>query len=225
MAYKTGLLDTMLFRSFSICSFYEKFHEELVKLKEIFKQNSYSEKFIYRCRTYNGTKVVELIAAKKELMLVLQQLFEIRNRIQCCLKKNAPGFHLKVVFQSRKQLSTLFTVKDKINKMLHSSLVYKFNCNICNDIHYGKTKQHFKVRACEHLSMMPLTREKVKSSKESAVFDHIVHIGHNASFDDFKTLVKVFDDLRLLLRESLLILCDDPPLNRYVKSIPLELFS
>ena len=46
MAYKTGLLDTMLFRSFSICSFYEKFHEEIVKLKEIFKQNSYSEKFI-----------------------------------------------------------------------------------------------------------------------------------------------------------------------------------
>ena len=45
MAYKTGLL----FRYFSMCSSYGKFHEETVKLKEIFKQNSYSEKIIDRC--------------------------------------------------------------------------------------------------------------------------------------------------------------------------------
>ena len=40
MTYKFGLLETMLFRRFSICSSYEKFHEEIVKLKEIFKRNS-----------------------------------------------------------------------------------------------------------------------------------------------------------------------------------------
>ena len=49
--------------------------------------------------------------------------------------------------------------------------------------------------------------------------------GHNASFDDFETFVKECDESRLLLRESLLILRDAPPLNRYLKSIPLELFS
>ena len=38
MTYKTGLSETaMLFRCFSICSTYEKFNEEIVKLKEIFK--------------------------------------------------------------------------------------------------------------------------------------------------------------------------------------------
>ena len=50
----------------------------------------------------------------------------------------------------------LFTFKDKINKMLHSNLVYKFKCNVCNDIYYGKTKDNFKVRACEHLGTTPL---------------------------------------------------------------------
>ena len=49
MACKTGLLETMLFRCFSICSSYEKFHEEIAKLKQIFKRNSYPEKFIDRC--------------------------------------------------------------------------------------------------------------------------------------------------------------------------------
>ena len=77
--------------------------------------------------------------------------------------------------------------------MPHSNLVCKFKCNISNDICYGKTKQHFKVRACEHLGITPLTGKKVKSPKESAVFDHIVHTGHNATFDNFETLVKECD--------------------------------
>ena len=109
--------------------------------------------------------------------------------------------------------------------MLHSNLVYKFKCTICNDICYGKTKRHFKVRACEHLGIMPLTKKKVKIPKESAVFNNIVHTGHNASIHDFETLVKECDKFRLLLRESFLILHDDLPLNRFVKSIPLEVFS
>ena len=90
--------------------------------------------------------------------------------------------------------------------MLHFNLVYKFKCNFCNDIYYGKTIRHFKVRACEHLGITPLPGKKVKSPKESAVFNHNFHTGHNASFDDFETLVKESDELRPLLRESLLIL-------------------
>ena len=84
--------------------------------------------------------------------------------------------------------------------------------------------RHFKDRACEHLGITPLTGKEAKSPKESAVFDHIAHTCHNASFDDFETLAKECDEFRLLFRESLLILCDDPLLNRYVNSIPLELF-
>ena len=86
--------------------------------------------------------------------------------------------------------------------MLHPNLVYKFRCNICNDIYYGKTKRHFKVRACEHLGITPLTGKKVISPKESAVSDHIFHTSNNASFDDFETYVKESDEFRLLLRES-----------------------
>ena len=114
--------------------------------------------------------MVDLIIDRKEPILVLpyigQQSSEIRNRIQCCLEKNAPVFKLKVVFQSNQQLSRLFTFKYKINKILHSNLVYKFKCNICNDICYGKTNCHFKVRPCERLGIAPLTGKKVKSPKK-----------------------------------------------------------
>lgn len=65
--------------------------------------------------------------------------------------------------------------------------------------------------------------KKVKRAKECAVFDQFFYTGHNV--DDFETLVKEPDKFRLLISESLLILLDDLPLNRYVTSIPLELFS
>ena len=102
-------LETMLF----LC----KFHEEIVKLKRIFKRNSYPEKFTDRCikdflNKLHVPKVIELTAARKELILVLlyfgQQSFEIRNSIQCCFKKNAPVFNLKVVFQSKNDHAIYF---------------------------------------------------------------------------------------------------------------------
>ena len=38
VAYKFGLVYALLHRSFSICSSYEKFHEEMVLLKDILKR-------------------------------------------------------------------------------------------------------------------------------------------------------------------------------------------
>ena len=46
VAYKFGLVYTLLYRSFSICSSYEKFHEEIVLLKGIFKKNEYPQLLI-----------------------------------------------------------------------------------------------------------------------------------------------------------------------------------
>ena len=39
--YKKSLIDTLLFRCFSICSDYTSFHFEVENLREIFKKNSY----------------------------------------------------------------------------------------------------------------------------------------------------------------------------------------
>ena len=79
MTYKTVLLETTVFGCFSIYSSYEKFHEEIVKLKEIFKRNSYTEKFRDRyiqhfLNKLHIPKVTELTAAKKELILALPYL-------------------------------------------------------------------------------------------------------------------------------------------------------
>ena len=46
---KIVLLHTLSYRCFQICSDWTKFHLELVKLINIFKNNSYPENFINNC--------------------------------------------------------------------------------------------------------------------------------------------------------------------------------
>ena len=46
---KIGLLHTLLYRCFQICSDWTKFHLELVNLIDVFKNNDYPENFIHNC--------------------------------------------------------------------------------------------------------------------------------------------------------------------------------
>ena len=47
--YKKSLIDTLLFRCFSICSDYTLFHLEVENLREILKKNSYPSGIIEQC--------------------------------------------------------------------------------------------------------------------------------------------------------------------------------
>ena len=49
LSYKTGLIWSLLYRAFSLCSSFELFHQELLKLKDIFKRNGYPTSFIDNC--------------------------------------------------------------------------------------------------------------------------------------------------------------------------------
>ena len=49
ISYKHGLVNALIFRCFEICSSYEKLHNEIVYLKEIFKRNRYPNDFADLC--------------------------------------------------------------------------------------------------------------------------------------------------------------------------------
>ena len=135
-----------------------------------------------------------------------------------------PYCSLRIVFQSKTRLSSLFRFKDIIPKVISSHLVYKFTCTCSNATYYGESERHFFVRAYEHLGMTPLTGKRVRKPKKSAIFDHILLNGHDASFQDFMILLKENNRFKLHLKESLLIKRDKPELNRNIYSYLLELF-
>ena len=231
--YKTGLIKSLLFRCFNLCSDFVKFHHEIDILKGILYKNSYPRGFVDKCikeflDRVLTRKVVVSTVPKKDLMIVLPYLgklsLQIRTRINRVIRNKLLHCNLRIVFQTKCKLINFFTFKDKIPVFLRSGIVYKFKCGGCNATYYGKTKRHFKIRMCERLGVSALTGKRVKGDNGSAIKEHHLFCNYSSSFDDFSILASNNNDFKVTLMESLLINRDHPPLNKNRHSLPLELF-
>ena len=230
--YKTGLIESLLFPCFNLCSDFVKFHHEINILKGILYKNSYPRDFVDKCINKVLDKVltqnvVVSTVPKKDSLIVLPYLgklsLQIRTRINRVMKNKLPHYNFRIVFQSKCKLINFFTFKDKIPIFLRSGIVYKFKCGGCNATYYGKTKRHFKVRMCEHLGVSALTGKRVKEDDDSAIKEHHLFCNHSSGFDDFSMLASNNNDFKITLMESLLINRDHPPLNNNKHSLPLKL--
>ena len=97
---------------------------------------------------------------------------------------------------------------------MRSLLCYKFQSSSCNATCYGKTKHHIKVRVSGHMGVSAHTGKNIKSTKHSAVRDHMLVCNNIVSFEDFSVLTNRTNDFRIKLQESLLIHCDRPQLKK-----------
>ena len=69
-----------------------------------------------------------------------------------------------------------------------------------------------------------ITRKMLKNIKDSAVSDHLLRCHCTLDFDHFDILATDVSKFNLLVKESVLLKCDNPVLKRTTKSFPLELF-
>ena len=129
-----------------------------------------------------------------------------------------------IIFKPPLEIVNHFHFKDVLPEKLCSGLVYKFKCNSCNTIYYGKTKHHFYVRAVEHMGISHLTNKGLQNVKQSAISDHLLTCNCNINFNDFTMISDDSNNIKLLIKESLLISCDKPILNKTIKYFQLELF-
>ena len=189
--YKIGLTKSLLFRCFSLCSDFIKFHHEIDKLKSILYKNSYPRDLIGKCikefldKVLTPKPVVSTVP-KKQLIITLPYLgklsLQLRTRINRIMKSKLPYCNVQFVFQTKCEISNFFTFKDKIPLVLRSGIVYNFQCGSCNATYYGKTKRHFKVRMCEHLGISALTGKRVKGDDDSAIKEHLLFLQSQTRF-------------------------------------------
>ena len=231
--YKIGLVHSLLFQFFKICSSMENFHIEVELLRSIFKCNNYPVNIIDQCikkffdKLYVPKQIVPTVP-KKELLVVLPYLgtfsLNLRKRLYKSVSKSLPQCNIKVIFQSKNRLSSFFKFKDSIPSHLRSHLIYKFQCSNCNITYYSETERHLKVRAGEHISMSPLTGKRVNNNKKSSVKDHCLLSGHVCSFEDFTVINYESHKFKRLTKESLLFTKNNALSNKQAKSLKLELF-
>ena len=122
--YKHGLVMSLLYRCFYLCSDLIKFHHEVSELKLILGRNGYPSKVIDFCirnflNKIHLPKKTVATAAKKEIFIMLPFLsLQIRTRIPELVASKLPYYNLKVVFRSTRRLSNCFSFKDKIPKFM-----------------------------------------------------------------------------------------------------------
>ena len=75
-----------------------------------------------------------------------------------------------------------------MSKEVCSLLCYKFQCSCSNASYHGKTKCHFKVRVSQHMGVSVHTSKNTKSTRNSAVRDHMLNCNNTVSFEDFSIL-------------------------------------
>ena len=75
---------------------------------------------------------------------------------------------LNVVFQSSNKIRNAFRFKDQIPIYMNSNVIYKYKCNIGNDVYTGETKLHLLVRQYEHLGRSILTEKSSKYKEKDA---------------------------------------------------------
>ena len=139
---KIGLLHTSLYRCFRICSDWTKFQLESFKLIDVFKNNGYPEDFINNCfkvflNNKYGERETVITVPKNTLFLVFPYLgplsVQARTKLRKSLKDILNCCKLQIVFKSQNKLAKAFRFKDRIPKELTSGVVYKFQCEFCNE--------------------------------------------------------------------------------------------
>ena len=87
-------------------------------------------------------------------------------------------------------------------------MLYKYKCDICNNVYVGKTKRHLIVPQYEHLGKEISTDKFLRySDKDATAIRKQCHsLDHLASIDKFSILGNAMNNYHLSLKESLLIL-------------------
>ena len=240
LAYKKGLISSLMFRIFHLCSNWSIIHDEIKNLRIFLLNNHYPqnfidssickilEKLILRSKSKNDKKDSD--NNKKEYVICLpflgQKTIILKKRLKSLFSSLYPNVKLKTIFKSGAKLSNIFSYKDKTPYMILSLVLYKFMCSSCNATYIGKTKRHMMTRTCEHLGISKRTGKGLKynASNATVVQQHLVNLNHQGSIDNFKVLGYAKNDFELLIKESLLITKLNPTLNKQVDCFKLQLF-
>ena len=235
--YKKGLMYTLLHRAFVLCSSWDKFHEEVVFLKEVFMKNSYPSYFVDKCIKIFMDKIFVAKTAyftvpRKELSVCLpflgKQSLELKNKLSRFASKYFPTCRIKVIFKCDKRLKSFLRFKDRVPLNVRSHLLYRYTCDGCNAIYIGKTRRHYLVRVFEHLGISIRTHKKFtynpQNGNNSAILNHVNCKKCVGKEENFQIIGSASNDYHLCLKESLLIQKCKPRINTSEKSVPLKLF-
>ena len=225
-SFKHNLIYGLLNRAFKISSSGDIFKQEIKVIKNILISNGFSCNFInkhikhfLRKKHSSDNNLPSFGPEKKILFLCLPfcgiNSSKLKRQLERVIGKIAPWAKLNIIFRPYFRLKILSNLKSPVPLLNKSNVVYKINCNECDEFYIGMTKRRVHIRLKEH-----------KTRHYSAVFKHIHEHKHNIDFEHPKILCNDCNKMRLLVKETLSIIGQsaNKSLNVNVKSFECKLW-
>ena len=226
-SYKTGLVRTLVDRTFRINNRNNGLHQDLKNLIHTLRRNCFPLALLNKIIDSYRNKVSSVIASEAvqtvpnnivhyyKLPYIGSFSKVAQNKIRLLAKRFCNNLDIKLVFTSFK-ISKLFNVKDSCPDGLRSRVVYKFSCAGCNACYIGETRRHFSTRVREHLS----------SDRNSHIYKHL-HSSQSClnvcSGDCFSILDSASTPFQLKIKEAIHIEWEKPSLNKQLQHLNVTL--
>ena len=103
------------------------------------------------------------------LFRILKKIsFQSKKQLTEIFRTYKKNLKVHVFFKSSNRIRNAFLFSDINPTFMNSKVVYKFQCNICNDVYVGETKRHLLVRQYEDLGKLVLTEKPSKYNDKDA---------------------------------------------------------
>ena len=242
--YKSGVIKTMINRSYKISSNLHEFNLEIERLKQVFINNNYPIQFIDKCITKfktnknfinentienNENKPINIFYKNQMNSQYEKDEKIMKDIIKQNVKTTNNNEYLNLIIYYNNTKSKDLIMKNNLNfkndTMSKSWTVYKVkcpfgDCELPNPCYIGQTRNNIKTRLRSH-------------AQNGAIKTHLFE-NHNITrfkLEDIEThteSIKILKDLnRLNIYEALLILQDRPDMNRQIDNFynPLKLYA
>ena len=229
--FKLNSLSTLIYRAFSLTSSWEFFHEEVQFLHKYFKSNYFPTALFHRYvfKILNSVFIpkVSLPTVPKLTFYSNVPLINDKNFYDVLRKlvsNYIPAIRFNTIPTNPLTMGSLFKFKDKLDPLMTSCVVYKFNCPRCNlGTYVGSTQRLLRVRIDCHNGVSYRTGSKLTNPEFSCIRQHANKCKHKIQYKDFEILGRAPNSKLLTILESLHIKQVVPQLNTQSSSTTLYL--
>ena len=232
--FKLNSISTLVSRAYHISSSYINFHNEIELLKNYFTNNGYPSSVFFRKvhtflhNLYNPKDRVPTVPkltfySSMPFLGPINRNFE--RELMSLLNKFYPYINFKLAFNNNFTIGSLFTLKDRVEVLRKSGVVYLYTCSRCNLGNYvGSTTRLLFTRICAHRGISYRSSLPLSDPEFSAIRTHSNSCGSDIESSDFRCLGSCSNDRDLRTLESMFVKKLHPVLNNNSSSSPLHVF-
>ena len=229
--FKLNALSTLLHRAITLTSTWKAFHTEIEFLHTYFRNNYFPSNIFFKYvertlvnifKPANKSPTVSKLPLYSVIPYINDKQFKIKLRQ--LISNHFGAVDLRLIPINPFKIGSFFKIKESLNYLMTSCVVYKYSCPRCKQGTYiGSTHRLLKVRIDSHKGVSYRTGSALANPEFSNIREHSKKCKSSIRYNNFEILGRAPNESSLAVLESLKIKQAVPSLNTQTTSTPLFL--